>query len=267
VAFTVTPYEDMVPSPRVDVLVEAGDLNGSTVSVTVWQISDAGEFPVRGAQEQPSSGGLFVTDYEVPRGIPVSYKVEEFNSAGTRIAFGLEASTQLTAAPGTAVIQDPLAPGNAVLVRAAQGTAASLKYTRDAKVYRAGNATLALLGERGLLEDVPLRCWTDVPADRDRLGAVLAETQFLVRCSPDIPVPPVFHVIVPSPVRTPFDYAHGGTTDVWDMQATQVSRSEIDILVPTINYDTFNAAFATYTEFNAFYSTYLNAISNPPPAP
>ena len=264
-ASSVTAHTNMDPAPRVDILIDDADLSVETHSITVWQISSAGQFEVRNAVRRAAAGGFFVTDYEVPLGVPVTYRVQEFNSGGTELSFALNLPVQVNVSHGFAFISDPLVPSRAVRVSAEAGFAAQLRQTRPAKVYRAGNNTIALLGQRGLLEDVPLRVWTDDPDVRDTLDLIVAETQFLVRTGPEFPIPRLLHVVVQSPERLPMDYAHGGTTDVWDLTGSQVSRTELEIIVPVVSYARFSAAFATYADFNAAYSTYLDAISNPPP--
>lgn len=263
---SVTPFSGMDPSPRVDVFVDGADLTGSTASVTVWQISSAGEFPVRNAERRPSSGGFFVTDYEVPLGVPVSYRVQEFDAGGAEIQFALNLDTQVDVADGYAVIQDPLVPNNAVLVEAHVDFGGVLVKRRAARTYRAGNDTVALLGQQGLLEDVPLRCQTRSIADADVLEAILDETQFLVRLMPSGGrLPSVLHVVVPDVVQVPVDVQYGGSWIQWDLQGSQVARTELDIIVPVVSYQRYVDAFASYAEFNAAYSTYLSAIASPPP--
>lgn len=263
---SVTPFSDMAPSPRVDVLIDDADLDGSTVEVTLWQLSSAGEFEVRSAVRRSSVGGFFITDYEPPLGVPVTYRVQEFDEGGAEVAFTLTMDTEVAATRGMVVIQDPLVPERAALVGAEIGFAGRLRHSRSARIYKAGDQTIALLGQRGLLEELSLQCWTEDPATRDALDLVLSESQFLVRSGPEFPIPRIVHVVVPEPVRLPFDYQNGGTTDRWELSGSQVSRTELDIIVPVVSYSRFNAAFATYAEFNAAYSTYLSAISNPPPA-
>ena len=269
-ASTVTPHEDMDPSPRVDVFIDDTDLDASTATITIHQISTAANVEVRNMVGKSSAGGFAETDYEPPLGVPITYRVAQYDSGGAELGFAtIELVTQVDTETNVAILSDPLAPGNAVKVRMESRFAGSLSRRRPTKVYRAGLRTVALMGMQGLLEEVSLRCWTDNEADRELFEDVVAETQILVRTMPNVPLPGVFFAVVPDVVQQPFDYHQGGTTDVWDITGTEVSRPEIDIIVPVINYQLFidyvnTAGDGTYGFAATVWSTYLDALLNPP---
>jgi hypothetical protein len=268
-ASTVTPYEDMDPSPRVDVFIDDSDLDGDTVTITVHQISVAGDIEVRNMVGVASAGGFAGTDYEPPFGVAITYRVAQYDAGGTELGFVLELTTQVDVETNVVVLSDPLAPGSAVKARAEAGFAAQMTRRRPTRVYRAGLRTVALMGLQGLLEDLPLRCWTDNADDRDMFVEVTAQTQILVRTMPNFPFPRILFAVVPDVVQVPFDYHQGGVTDVWDITGTEVSRPEIDIIVPVINYQLFADYVATvgdgtYGFAATVWSTYLDALLNPP---
>lgn len=216
-----------------------------------------------------SAGGFAGTDYEVPLGVPVTYRVAQYNSSGGELGFVLELTTQVDIADTFAVLSDPLAPGTAVMVSAVATFGGELKRKRSTRTYRAGYRTVALMGIQGLLEDVPLHCETLTLADADLLEDVLAAGQFLVRLMPSTRLPGVLHVVVPSPVERPIDVQFGGELVEWDLNGTEVSRPEIDILVAVINYQLFadyvaSVGDGTYGFAATVWSTYLNAMLNPP---
>lgn len=262
---TLTPSDDMEPSPRVEILFDEAELDGSIDTLTVHQISAAGDIEVRNAILRSAVGGFFITDYEVPIGIPVTYRAEQFDSNGVTLGFTDSADTQVNIAPGALVIQDPLAPENAVLVTAEQRFAEQLGYTRPVRLYPAGLNTVALMGERGLLEGIPLRVFTESEEDAALLADVLAEGTFLVRSMPPFPIPRILHAVVPSPQWIPLDARFGGTWNEWDLTSSQISRNTIDIIVPVVTYERYNDGYATYADFNAARSTYLGHIADPPP--
>ncbi len=236
---TVTPFEDMVPSPRVTVDIDAADLHVDAVKITVWQQSKAGQYRVRNMVNRSSVGGFFETDYEVPLGIPVTYRVEQFNASGTSLGFALTLETQVDIADSYAVLQDPLAPGNAVLVEAHTDFGGVLQRSRPTRTYRVGDSTVAQMGLRGLLQDVPLHCQTRSLEDADMLDLILAETQVLVRLMPSGGrLPSILNVVIPDPVEVPVDVQYGGEWVKWDLSGVEVSRTEIDIIVPTYTWQT-----------------------------
>lgn len=263
---TVTAYTDMAPQPRVVIDVDGADLNVATVTVTVWQISSVGQFKVRDGIRRGAVGGTVITDYEVPLGIPVSYRVEQFNTGGTSLGFVLDLSTQVDLEVGFAVFSDPLNPKHAVLVAMSPTFGGNVTRKRPTRVVRAGVNTVALMGLQGLLADVPLHCETDTIADADMLEQVLAETQCVVRIMAGTArVPSMFNVVVPEPSELPISVQYGGELITWDLVGQEVSRTEVDIIVPVLNYQRFKDFFNTYGEAAATYSTYLDALRNPPP--
>ena len=269
-ASTVTPHEDMDPSPRVDVFIDDADLDGSTVTITVHQISVAGDLEVRNMVGVAATGGFAATDYEPPLGVPVTYRVAQYDSGGAELGFALELTTQVDIGDGYAVLSDPLVPAVAVMVEAHIDFGGVLRRTRPTRVYRAGLRTVALMGMQGLLEDVPLRCQTKTLDDADALEDVLAAGQFLVRLMPSGGrLPLILHVVVPSPVQIPIDVQFGGELVEWDMSGTEVSRPEIDIIVPVVNYQLLtdyvaSVAGGTYADMQVLWSTYLDLLRNPP---
>jgi len=269
-ASTVTPHEDMNPSPRVDVFIDAADLDGSTVTITVHQISVAGDIEVRNMRGVASAGGFAATDYEPPLGTPVTYRVAQYDSGGVELGFVLELTTQVDIGDGYAVLSDPLAPGVAVMVEAHTDFGGVLRRTRPTRTYRAGLRTVALMGMQSLLEDVPLRCQTRTLADADMLEDVLAAGHFLVRLMPSGGrLPLILHVVVPSPAQIPVDVQYGGEWVQWELDGTEVSRPEIDIIVAVINYQLFADYVAavgdgTYGFAQTLWATYLAALLDPP---
>lgn len=271
-ASSVTAHTDMDPSPRVDVFIDAADLNVSTTEITVHQISAAGDIEVRSMTRVASAGGFAGTDYEVPLGVSVTYRVQQFDSGGTELGYVLSMSTQVDVDQGVAILSDPLAPASAVMVDAVSDFGGELKRTRKTQVYRAGLNTVALMGLQSLLEDVSLHCETLTLDDADRLEDVLAAGQFLVRVMPPTRLPALMHVVADSPVQVPIDVQFGGEIVEWQIRADEVSRPSIDIIVPVISYQRFidyltASTAGTYAAAAAIWSTYLDAIRNPPAAP
>lgn len=269
---TVTPFADMDPSPRVQVDIDDADLHVDATSITVWQQSKAGQYRVRNMIDRASVGGFFETDYEVPLGVPVTYRVEQFNSAGTSLGFILTLETQVDIADGLAVLQDPLAPGNAVLVEAHVDFGGTLQRSRPTRVYQVGDTSIAQMGMRGLLQNVPLHCQTQSLEDADMLDLVLAETQVLVRLMPSGGrLPLVLNVVIPDPVEVPVDVQYGGEWVKWDLSGSEVSRTEIDIIVPTYTWQTvidYHASFGgDWSDLIAARSSWLEVRRDPFPEP
>lgn len=262
---TLTPLSTMDPSPRVEVLVAAGELNVATSTLTVKQISDAGEFDVREGVRVPAAGGVFVVDYEPPLGIPVTYQAEQFDAAGVSLGLTGAATTTVLVDQVMVVMQDPLAPLRAVRVEPLRGFAGVLRRTRESQLYRAGFRTLALMGEQSLLEQVPLQVWTATKAEADALEEVLDEGTFLVRSSPALPLPPLFYTAVSTYARDPYNASAFMEASQFAFEGDQITRSTLEVIEPAVTWQRYIDAFATWNAMDAEYSTWLDAKQNPPP--
>lgn len=271
-ASTATAYDDMSPSPRVTLDIDPADLDPATDSVTILQLSKWGEVAVRDAKNRPLLGGVVVDDYELPPGIPVSYKVHQYDVSGASLGYALNLSAQVNLPRAHIVIQDPLAPANAVLIRPEFLFADALRKTRPTKIYQAGGRTFAMSGIVSALQQVTLRAFTETEEDRDTLAAILEQSTILVRTSPEMRLPGSFYATVSDIPMIPVDAREGGDWDLWDLVGNQVTRPELGIVTAVYSYDLFKAYLdtihpptaGTYDDAALVWSTYLDALRNPP---
>lgn len=263
---TLTPLlADSLP-PRVDVLFSAGELAPTVSTVTVLQISSAGQIAVRNATRVPAVGGIFVTDYEPPPGITVTYRAEQFNAAGVSLGLSGSADTQIDFPIDLICIQDPLAPKRFVLVDAPGDFAGQVSRGRSVSTYRAGGRTVALMGEVGLIEGVSIPVSTRSLVDADMLEDILSESPILVRTMPNIVrIPQQFFGVARRVSQVPVDVQYGREWIRWDITADQLSRPSMNIIESVVTYARFKAVYATYAAAKAVYATYLDAMRNPPP--
>lgn len=263
---TLTAHEGMDPQPRVDVLFDVSEFDPSVDLVTVYQISADGTRAVRDAILESGVGGFAVTDYEVPPGISVAYRAQQFDADGLELGYTDSASVTVGGVPaGWAVFSDPLAPSRAVLVRFEMGAMSALSNSRQSQTYRVGTDTITLKGELSLLENVPIRVFTETDAAAVSLFQILAEGDVLIRTISPVPLPRAFYASFATLPREPFDAHEGGEWKQWNLTATEVSRTVLGALIPDVTYERYNDFFATYTAFNAAKATYLEHIAEPPP--
>jgi len=259
----LTPHTDYAPVPRVDILFES--LPFGAVELTVLQISDEGVVPVRSAERKFAAGGFFITDYEVPLGIPVSYRAEQFDADGNSMGLTETATVTVNIPVGVAVFQDPLEPDVSAVVGCEESFAASLSRSREVKRHRIGFDTIALMGAMSLLENVNLRSWASTDTDQAKFDLVLERTHVVIRTMPPMPLPRVFHVVIPDITRVPFDLRFDGETNVWDLTAFEVSRSTLDVLVSPVSWRRIIDAYPTWADLIAAHPTWLDVMRNPPP--
>ncbi|QYF98446.1 hypothetical protein [Microbacterium sp. PAMC21962] len=267
---TAVAFTDMLPSPRVQLDIDPTDLDSAAVSVTVWQTSPWGQEKVNRTRRLVA-GGAVIDDFEVPGGVPVVYRVEQFDASGATLGFALNLPVQVSWDPGDVILSDPLDPGNAVRVRAEKLFAGSLERGRSSSLYRAGSKTFVMAGPMSGFQKVSLRVVTENDADRTMLGLITEQATMLVRAMPQTRLPGVLYVSVPTVPMVPFNARTGGDVDVWDMAGDEVSRPEIDIVVAVYSYDLFKAYLdakyppeATYDDAATEWATYVDAARTRP---
>lgn len=258
----LTPYGDRDPGPRVKIFFDT--LLAGTVEVSVVAISEDGTVPVRNATRGFASGGFSVVDYAPPIGVTVTYKAAQFDAAGVDLGFTESAQTFIAGDPLTVWISDPLDPLSQVPVHADAMFGATLSRTRQMRLVNLGDETIALMGSMGLLEDVSLRCSTESLTDAALLDKVLLRTIVLIRSSPPHQIPRLLNVAIGNPKRSVWEAQYGSLFTGWDLSGAEVTRTDFDIIVPVVTWQAYIDAFPTWPLFNAAYTSWLNAIDNPP---
>lgn len=257
---TVSGYSDAAPSPRIRVDIDGLPANAY---VTVLRLWDTSEGTVRGALNVFAGGGFTVTDYEAPIGTPVTYRAAIY-VAGVFVEYTNSAEATLVDDPSFAWISDPLAPERAVRVELRSDFAEKLMRRRPVTKHRVGFRTIALSGPLGLLENVYLSSQVKSLDDATKYQNVLDADVVLVRAPKLLRLPVLLYVSIEKVEEIAQDVQYGGDWVVWDISGDEVSPSPLNITVPLITYGTYTAVFPTYADFNAAYSTYLDALRNPP---
>lgn len=269
---TVTPFDDMAPSPRVLIDIDDTDLHVDTVTAIVMQLSKWGDVPVN-RTPRAVAGGLVLTDYEVPPGVPVTYRVHQFDVNGDSLGFALSMQTQVDVPFGWVVVQDPLAPADAIMLEGGTEFAGVMRRVRPSRTYQAGGKSFALSGLNSAFLSVPLQCFTDSPADQDLLARILDQSLILVRAHPRTGIPGSLFAAVTNVAWDSRGHARfGRDTRAWDFTTDEVSRPSIDIIVPIYTYDLYKAYLdekyppvATYDDAATEWATFIDAVRNPPP--
>ncbi|MFC7927702.1 hypothetical protein [Microbacterium laevaniformans] len=271
-ASAIAVDNDMQPSPRVTIDIDPTDLDPATSAAIVVQISQWGEVPVN-RMPRLVAGGLIVVDYEAPLGVPLIYRVRQFDASGADIGLStLSLAGELEAAFGKVVISDPMAPANAVILDADAAFAGVRTRTRPTKLYQAGGSTFAMSGLYSAMQGVNLNCFTDTAEDAIALSKILEQPLILVRAHPRTGIPGAFYATVPEVIADSTDQARfGRLTNLWQLVADQLSRPAIEIQVAIYSYDLFKQYLdtkyppeATYDDAAREWTTYIDALRNPP---
>lgn len=262
---TVVGYSDMDPSPRATVLIVDADLDPSAVTLDVVQVVGGVERVVRGARGLAAPGGAFVTDYEIPLGVSVTYQARQYDSSGAEIGLTASAVTQVNIDPAYVVVQDPFAPLRAMRVEGTGSFAGQVGRSRPSSLYQVGRDTVALTDVLSKVRGVSLSFSTRSVAEADELYALLEYAPLLVRTMPNIVrIPALFYCNVPGFVEVPMDVQWGGGWVRWDVTADEVSRPELTVLENPVTWQRYVDAFVTWGDMALAYSTWLDAVSNPP---
>lgn len=266
---------DMSPSPRAVIDLDPADLDPATATVTIHQLSRWGDIPVRGYSGRALVGGLVATDYEIPLGVDVTYRVEQFDESGDSRGFALALPARIDMPDtghrtiGKVVVQDPLAPARAILLDARPGSFAQLEKRRDLQIYDAGTTTLGLAGLRTLLKDVPFIFTTDTEDQREQLDAILASSVILIRAERRTRLPGLFYAAASSIQQIPHDPSLWTDIDDWSFAASEITRPVLAVVVALISYQLFqdfvqSTTAGTYDDAASIWATYLDALRNPP---
>lgn len=262
---TVVGYSDMDPSPRATILIDAVDVDPSAVTLDVFQLFGGVERVVRGARGLAAAGGVFVTDYEIPLGVEVTYQARQYDAAGAVIGLTDSAVVQVDVDPAYVVLQDPFAPRRAMLVEGTGSFAGQVGRSRSSSLYQVGRDTVALTDVLSKVRGVSLSFSTRSVAEADEFYALLEYAPLLVRTMPNIVrIPALFYCNVPGFVEVPMDVQWGGGWVRWDVSADEVSRPELTVLEAPVTWQSYVDAFVTWADMAAEYSTWLDAVTNPP---
>jgi hypothetical protein len=251
---TLTVYTDANPAPRVEVLFP--QFAPGTATVTVYRLAENTESRLRAAVNAATAGGLSRIDFEVPFGIPVTYRAEMFDQAGTSLGFTDTASVQLDVEE--AWVHHPLNPSGAVPVTMLQGAAASLSRPGQAEKFYPEQRRVAMVvsgGQRGL-QGVDLRCLTRTDEDAAKFRAMIEANSVPVYC---FRIPASMKMRIPRPlfaaVQNMQEIAinlHIGKSDIrWESTGDEADPPTPALIVPLLTRADLNAYYATRAALNA----------------
>lgn len=173
--------------PGVDLNVTG--LAALSTTVTVTRFWEGRSVVVRGVSRVPVTGAdMFFQDLEAPIGVPITYRVSEYNAAGTNTV--TRVSPPITITSDRPWISDPLDPGTVIAPRFGQGTLASLTRDRPGDVTRIqlSATSVAGVGLRGDPDGMPMSLIFLGQAELTALTTLLDQADpFLLRTPPGWP--------------------------------------------------------------------------------
>lgn len=262
---------DPSPSPRVEITMT--DLYPSTSSVTLYRVLASGATnSVRGAIGLFAQGGFFVTDHEAPLGATVTYRAMQYDEDGVELGYTPSADTILPIYDED-WISDPLRPANALRVEFTDqaGTRPSRPIPNAIKrVYGAdGIRFIALVGDQGVLTALNMDFYTSTVAELETMQQIIHDANglLLIRTPPVGAmkmIPRTLYAVFPDAVPDDFNFSADVEDAEWSNTVHEVSQPEVGLAESLVTWQTYIDAFPLWTDFNAAYLTWLEAIQNPP---
>lgn len=249
--------EDDQGAPRVEVLHTS--FAAGTATVTTHRLGGDRDYLVRGAVGAATSGALTRLDWEVPFGIPVTYRTEMFNTAGDSLGF--TDSTTVTVDCADTWVHNPLDPAGAVKVAFRRSAARDLSRPIPGNVMRPLGRRVGVLvtGDRQGLTGVNLDIIVDTVEAADRIQAMLGDYNsttipalcFRIGSNDRVRLPRPLFAGVLDPHEIDFDYALGGTKIAFAMQGDEIDPPTPALFIPLLTNADLNAYYATNAALNS----------------
>jgi hypothetical protein len=252
-----------VAPPTARITLREDDLLPGTARVTLYRIAEGRTTEVRAGKDLFAAGGAVLVDYEIPLGVPVTYRAQQYAEDGTELGYtGAVEVTVPVDSPYRGWISDPLDATVAVPVVFSDAAGRSPSAPIPGTVYRVGDRTVALVGQQGLLENLNMDFFTETLADRDALLGLLRSSGglVLIRSAPALQVPRLLYCWAANAVPDTF----AGEFTAWANTVQEVSPTEGGIVLSPVTWQTYIDAFPTWEAFNAAYLTWFDAMENPP---
>lgn len=258
ITFTTAP-----PSARV--IFSSADLFAKTETITAYRVIDGVSTTVRSAVRIFAVGGALFDDAEVPVGVTVEYRAQQFDGTGKELGFTQSASVLVPGERGVGWVSDPLDASSAVRVVLAESAGRLPRRPVPGAVYRVGARTVALVGSRGLLQDLPMDFYTETTADRQAIWNLIGATGglLLFRTPPPVPIPRLLYAWAANATFDDFD-PYGGEGSVWSNTVQEITPTDAPLVVGAAPWQAYINAFPTWADFNAAYLTWFDALKSPP---
>jgi hypothetical protein len=245
-------------------------------SITVYRSVNGTTTQVRGAVLASVAGSYFVTDYEAPFGVTITYWAETF-AAGTSLGVGDSSSTVL--AVSQMWIHDPLDPTNNIAItlggydyatlgaKSFEGIQKGVRYNKSVVVGK----TKPVLQFYGLksIENAQFEVYTYDYADAD-MSNLLAVSPVCIRVpAAMVSLPPLMYGVVEGSAN-PETWRWESTDPLtrWSLTFNETDAPNTAIVFAVYSYAYWATRYSasTYASVNGVYGTnsYIYSIKNPP---
>lgn len=255
---TFKPASDLV-GPHAEVAFTS--LHPSCTSLrAIWRLGDRREWRVRGSIDIPVVNQVARLDYEVPFGIPVTYRAEMLNAAGDSLGF-TDSSAPFTANVDEMWIHNPLDPQTAVRAdfRSNAARALSRPLVGESRFPEGRRVAVFVGGERQGLRDVVLDLIVDSIESADRIQDLFGNYTtrrvpvicFRIAASARVRLPRPLFAAVQNPRELDVTYEFGGETIAFAMEGDEAAPPTPALVIPLLTNADLNAYYATNAAMNA----------------
>ncbi|WP_439593886.1 hypothetical protein [Microbacterium sp.] len=264
---SIAPFPDMGPVPRVELVVDPGDLLTDTVTVDFERRAEDRTFKVRGGMSRSATTTAVVMDYEAPFQIESVYSARCMDEDGAYM--GTVTLDATTLAFGGTVIQQPFDPKLAVEVVRLAAMAGPVRQSTPGDLVRTENSGLPTLigtGIRGGVEGFTLAVRTDTLAAYRALQATLGTYEqpqlqaWLIRTPPPILLPRVFFCAAPSLDAIERTLHFGEERVEFTAVVTEIEPPAPGLSPAVLRYSDLVALFDSYSDIAATYTLYSDIL-------
>ncbi len=265
---TLTPQPIGSPAPYVDVLASA--ITAGVSRVTVWRTVKGRQYKVRGLVNVSAGGTVTTRDFEAPRDVLISYRVQHLDALGNFISWSDTATTTLPDVDGYTWFHNPLDPTTSVRLRMLAPTPGALTKPLDAEILRVLGRSLGVgfFGARGGFSNINLTALTETIEDADRFDALFGGYDdvntvpiLCVRTPSAMRLPPTLFALVGKPEQVALQPWIRGEWSAWQMAGDEISPPPEAIITALLDYADFSAFYSGgYNVFKAAYLDYEQAM-------
>ena len=253
----VIPSMD-APCPRVEVFIDSGPADAA--SVTVTRLAGGTVSRVRGMSQIGFAGAVTRVDFEVPFGVPVTYRAEFFSTTGRSL--GVETSEPAHLDVWETWMHNPLDPQGAVRVVPKDTAAQQISRPVPGEVSRPIGRRVGVIltqprqGLAGLVFDL----LTETFSDADKIQAMLGDDSrdippvLCIRKGVEIQrmrIPPTLFLGVLSAVEDDLTVMAGLEGIVHRITGDEVAPPVPGIFVPLLTRADLNAFYQSRAALNA----------------
>lgn len=260
---SLTAYNDMLPVPRVEIVVTTPSLIATTATITLRAKADGRTFEVRDGIRVPAATTVVRFDYEPAFNVPSVYEALCYNAAG--VYLGAVRLGTVTVACDLTVLQQPLDPRRNAIVGVLAESARAIERPASGELVWPDGAEFPVMvgqGPRRGIVGMTYSVYTDTLAMANRLQATLGGyddrqlQMWLIRSPNRIRLPRKLFCGVANFVEADVNLRIGKEGIRFTASLTEMAPPAPGRSPSVLRYSDVGAVFSTYSALGATYTLY-----------